>query len=158
MKHTLKRSLAVVIAAITIIGFCAFYFAAPVHAAEANTTTHETRLYKDGKFDITHPDDNLSMGDGAVLDSQVTKINDNEYKITVNFKKSFWSYGMKGSLKKVDVLGNVWGKEYTKEDKAITSVSFRTNTMDYPQIFKTEFTINIFGIMPKAAVGDIVIF
>lgn len=161
MKTRAKRIVALLSAATMVMAMGVTAF-----AAAGDTTTLATNLYKDGKYDASAVDSNLSMGDGAVKDTTYVENENGTYTVTLNFEESFKAYGMTGYLTEVDVDVNqdgVYGNdEYTvltnTSGKAVIGITFTTDSI--PTInttYDAQFTINVLDVMPIDAEGDIVI-
>lgn len=134
-------------------------------AAEGDSTTLVTKLYKNDKFDASAPDSNLSMGDAAVENTTYVEQADGTYKVTINLKESFKAYGMTGYLTDVQIDANGDGQydaeeyklTYNESGKAVVGVTFNSPTVPteatkYDASFKTNVSI-----MP-ASEGDFIIF
>ena len=134
MKNKFVKKLA----AVATVATMAMGMSVSAFAAAGDTTTLATNLYKDGKYNASAVDSNLSMGNGAVEDTTYVENSDGTYTVTLNFKSSFKAMGMKGYLKEVDVD---------------TTDSIPTINTKYD----AKFSINVLNVMPVNAEGDIVI-
>ena len=77
MKNKFVKKLAAVATVATMVmGMSVSAFAAP-----GDTTTLATNLYKDGKYDASAVDSNLSMGKGAVEDTTCVENSDGTYTV-----------------------------------------------------------------------------
>lgn len=162
MKTRVKRIVALLSAATMVMAMGVTAF-----AAAGDTTTLATNLYKDGKYDASAVDSNLSMGDGAVKDTTYVENENGSYTVTLNFEESFKAYGMTGYLTTVAIDLDHNGEyddadNYTvlKNDagKAVIGITFTTDSI--PTInttYDAQFTINVLDVMPIDAEGDIVI-
>lgn len=156
------------LAAVATVATMAMGMSVSAFAAAGDTTTLATNLYKDGKYDASAVDSNLSMGNGAVEDTTYVENSDGTYTVTLNFKSSFKAMGMKGYLKEVDVDTNqdgTFGNDdyevvYLDGDssKAVIGITFTTDSI--PTIntkYDAKFSISVLNVMPVNAEGDIVI-
>ena len=164
MKNKFVKKLAAVATVATMV----MGMSVSAFAAAGDTTTLATNLYKDGKYDASAVDSNLSMGNGAVEDTTYVENSDGTYTVTLNFKSSFKAMGMKGYLKEVDVDTNQDGT-FGNDDyevvhldgnntKAVIGITFTTDSI--PTIntkYDAKFSINVLNVMPVKAEGDIVI-
>ena len=164
MKKLFKKFAAIGMAAMMIMAMGVTAF-----AAEGDKTTLTTNLYKDGEYDPENQDDNLSMGDGAVQDTEYIDNGDGTYTVIFKFAESFSAMGFSGYLKDVAVdLDNdgdfdsddaeqyqlIYGEN---NESAVVGLEFTSNTI--PTInttYNVEFTINVW-IMPIGAEGDLVV-
>ncbi|WP_104805033.1 hypothetical protein [Blautia marasmi] len=134
-------------------------------AAEGDSTTLVTKLYKNDKFDSSAPDSNLSMGNAAVENTTYVELGNGTYEVTINLKESFKAYGMTGYLTNVQIDADRDGEYnedeydliYNESKKAVVGVVFTSATVPteatkYDASFKTNVSI-----MP-ASEGDFIIF
>lgn len=157
----MKKLLSIVLAAIMVmaLGVTAF-------AAVGDTTTLTAKLYKDGEYSATATDDNLSMGDGAVLDATYVENSNGSYTVTIGFAESFKAHYITSYLTSVGIDTNGDG-EYTSADGTMiygtnnasavvgfqfTVSSIPTNALQYNASFNIKASI-----MPISAEGDLVI-
>ena len=135
-------------------------------AAEGDTTTLVTKLYKNDKFDASAPDSNLSMGNAAVENTTYVEQADGTYEVTINLKESFQAYGMTGYLTDVQLDMDKDGDydeddaglyEIIKSNKAVIGVTFVSDTVPTEATkYDAKFKTNV-SIMP-ASEGDFIIF
>lgn len=163
------KSLSKKFAAVVMAGVMGVSMVAPAVAAPGDVSTYNTSLYKNDKYVAAHPDRNLSMGDGAVLDTDYKEIDANNYRVTVHFTESFEAYLISSHLTEVqiDVNGDgnfdeVEGIDYdlvygNNNTEAVVGCSFdATSLPTAPTKYNAKFTIAA-GKMPIAAEGDIYI-
>lgn len=165
MKKFSKKLVTTLLAAVMVLAMGVTAF-----AAEGDITTLSTSLYKDGQYDASSPSSNLSMGDGAVLDTTYEELEDGTYLVTVNFSESFKAYGITSHLTNVelDLDGN--GSYDEEEDvdyflingesdtSAVVGYSFVTTAVPTSTImYDAQFTIEALK-MPIEAEGDLYIF
>ncbi|GMQ59512.1 hypothetical protein AN1V17_39090 [Vallitalea sediminicola] len=126
--------------------------------ANASTSVHDARLYKDGQFDVNSINSNLSMGDAAIGDATV-RSNGSGYTITIDIAENFKAKGFTGKITK-----------FTCDDPNVTTLLQDTNgngkndtlimtthSLTYPKLFNVEVSISVW-IMPINASADLVIF
>lgn len=158
----MKKLLSIVLAAIMVmaLGVTAF-------AAEGDSTILSTSLYKDGEYSASATEDNLSMGDGAVLDTTYVDNGNGTYIVTIGFTESFKAYYITSYLKSVNIDTNgdgaftsadgtmIYG---TNNSSAVVGFQFTTTSIPTSVVqYNASFTIQA-SLMPISAEGDIVIF
>lgn len=130
---------------------------ATAFAANADGS-HDTRLYKDGKFDVSAPDSNLSMGNGAVQDATITDNGNGNYTITVGLQEDFEAYLLTANMEEVSINGEAATMIDADRNGKYDAFSFEyAGELTYPLQADANFTIDA-GIMPMSAAGDLVIF
>ena len=77
MKNKFVKKLAAVATVATMV----MGMSVSAFAATGDTTTLATNLYKDGKYDASAVDSNLSMGNGAVEDTTYVENSDGTYTV-----------------------------------------------------------------------------
>lgn len=159
------------ITAALIVGIMAIMMCVPAFAAVGEVSNHETSLYKDGLFDPAVPTENLSMGDGAVLDTTYEELEDGRYYVTVFFAENFKAMGINSYLQNVqlDLDGDssfedeVLGQDYfltsgSNNSDAVVGYSFYADSKPNPTtMYNAQFNIKA-SIMPINAQGDLIIF
>lgn len=152
MKKIFKKATAVTAAATMMMAMGATAFAANPDGS------HEARLYKDGKFNASSPDSNLSMGDGAVQDATIVDNGDSSYIVTVGLQEDFEAYLLTANMDAVSVNGVPATMIDADDNGKYDAFSFvYDGELTYPLQADTNFTIDA-GIMPISAAGDLVIF
>lgn len=130
---------------------------ATAFAANADGS-HDARLYKDGKFDVSAPDSNLSMGNGAVQDATITDNGNGNYTITVGLQEDFEAYLLTANMEEVSINGEAATMIDADRNGKYDAFSFEyEGELTYPFQADANFTIDA-GIMPIAQPADLVIF
>lgn len=152
MTKVFKKLTAAAAVATMVMSMGATAFAANVDGS------HDARLYKDGKFDVSAPDSNLSMGNSAVQDATITDNGNGTYTITVGLQEDFEAYFLTANMTAVSVNGTTAEMIDTDDNEKCDAFSFvYTGELTYPLQADANFTIDA-GIMPMSAAGDLVIF
>lgn len=142
--------------ALAVVGIMTVAMSVPTFAA----TGHDARLYKNGKYNASAIDKNLSMGDGALKDATVT-VSDGQVTVIVEIDEGFTYLGMSGKLTKAVATDD--GFTATLIDTNSNSINDQlvvtcpSESFSYGEVINLDFTVTAWK-MPVSSSGDLVIF